>query len=334
MNLQTNYMGLTLKNPIIVGASGLTSDLESIKELEVNGAAAIVIKSLFQEEIQLENLKFDEYLNRYNDLHAEMLNHYPNIRHAGAKEHLYWVKQVKQTVDIPVIASINAIDEHTWIDYAKALEETGVDGLELNFYNIPKDAQLTGEDIEEKQVQILKKVKESVKIPVSVKLSPYYTNITDFLKRLDDAKVDGVVLFNRLFQPDIDVENEVEVKSFTLSNESDNRLPLIWTALLSDQLKTDISSSTGIMTSEDVVKMLLTGAASVQIVSTLYKNKIEYLNTIIKGIENWMKSKNYNSIKSFKGKLSKKNMKDPWAFERVQYIKMLYSKEEIFEINR
>lgn len=334
MNLQTNYMGLTLKNPVIVGASGLTSNLESIKELEANGAAAIVIKSLFQEEIQLENLKFDEYLNRYNDLHAEMLSHYPNIRHAGAKEHLYWVKQVKQTVDIPVIASINALDEEAWIDYAKALEETGVDGLELNFYTNPKDTQLTGEDIEEKQVQILKKVKESVKIPVSVKLSPYYTNITNFLKKLDDAQVDGIVLFNRLFQPDIDVENEVEAKSFTLSNESDNRLPLIWTALLSDQLKTDISSSTGIMTSEDVVKMLLTGAASVQIVSTLYKNKIECLNTIIKGIENWMKSKNYDSIKSFQGKLSKNKMKDPWAFERVQYIKMLYSKEEIFEINR
>ena len=334
MNLQTNYMGLTLKNPVIVGASGLTSNLESIKELEANGAAAIVIKSLFQEEIQLENLKFDEYLNRYNDLHAEMLSHYPHIQHGGAKEHLYWVKKVKQTINIPVIASINAIDEEAWIDYAKALEETGVDGLELNFYTIPKDAQLAGGDIEEKQIQILKRVKESVKIPVSVKLSPYYTNITNFLKRLDDAQVDGVVLFNRLFQPDIDVENEVEAKIFTLSNESDNRLPLIWTALLSDQLKTDISSSTGIMTSEDAVKMLLTGATSVQIVSTLYKNRIEYLSNIIKGLENWMHSKNYDSINSFKGKMSKNNMKDPWAFERVQFIKMLYSEEEIFEINR
>ena len=334
MNLQTNYMGLTLKNPIIVGASGLTSNLETIKELEANGAAAIVIKSLFQEEIQLENLKFNEYLNRYNDLHAEMLSHYPHIQHGGAKEHLYWVKKVKQTINIPVIASINAIDEEAWIDYAKALEETGVDGLELNFYTIPKDAQLAGGDIEEKQIQILKRVKESVKIPVSVKLSPYYTNITNFLKRLDDAQVDGVVLFNRLFQPDIDVENEVEAKIFTLSNESDNRLPLIWTALLSDQLKTDISSSTGIMTSEDAVKMLLTGATSVQIVSTLYKNRIEYLSNIIKGLENWMHSKNYDSINSFKGKMSKNNMKDPWAFERVQFIKMLYSEEEIFEINR
>lgn len=334
MNLQTNYMGLTLKNPIIVGASGLTSNLETIKELEANGAAAIVIKSLFQEEIQLENLKFNEYLNRYNDLHAEMLSHYPHIQHGGAKEHLYWVKKVKQTINIPVIASINAIAEEAWIDYAKALEETGVDGLELNFYTIPKDAQLAGGDIEEKQIQILKRVKESVKIPVSVKLSPYYTNITNFLKRLDDAQVDGVVLFNRLFQPDIDVENEVEAKIFTLSNESDNRLPLIWTALLSDQLKTDISSSTGIMTSEDAVKMLLTGATSVQIVSTLYKNRIEYLSNIIKGLENWMHSKNYDSINSFKGKMSKNNMKDPWAFERVQFIKMLYSEEEIFEINR
>ena len=333
MNLQTKYMGLTLKNPIVAGASGLTGDLELMKQLEASGAAAIVIKSLFQEEMQLENLKFDEYLERYNDLHAEMISPHPKIQHCGPKEHLFWVKKAKESVEIPVIASINAIDEDVWVDYAKALEETGVDGLELNFYTIPKDSQYIGEDIEKDQIRILKRIKETVKIPVSVKLSPYYTNITNFLKKLDEAKIDGVVLFNRFLQLDIDIENEVEENFFTFSDESESRLPLRWTALLSDQLNTDICSSTGIMTSKDVVKMLLTGASCVQVVSTLYKNRIEYLSSIIQGVESWMQSKNYDSIKSFQGKMSKNNMKDPWAFERVQYIKMLYSQEDILEIN-
>jgi len=328
VKLETNYMGIKLKNPIIAGASSLTGNIDSIKRIEEAGAAAIVIKSLFQEEIQLSRWRFDEDNNRYNDLHAEMTSHYPTLIHSGAKAHIYWVKKAKETVNIPVIASINAVDDDVWVEYAKSLEETGVDGLELNFYSIPTLLGGASEKLEAKQLEIFEKVKAAVRIPVGVKLSPNYTNILTFVDKLKQQGAAGVVLFNRLFQPDIDIVEEVEKTSFDLSCSSDNRLSLRWTAILSDAGKPDICSSTGIMNGEDVIKMLLAGASAVQVVSTLYKNDIEYISRIIRDIVAWMGDKGYKSIKDFNGKLSKSKSKDPWAYERVHYIRQLLSKEE------
>ncbi|GAB6086739.1 dihydroorotate dehydrogenase-like protein [Alkaliphilus crotonatoxidans] len=328
-DLSTQYMGIQLRNPIVAGASSLTGDMEALKAIEQAGAGAVVIKSLFQEEVQLESIDFDHSLNRYNDLHAEMLTHYPHLEHGGAREHLFWVKRAKESLKIPVIASINAVDADAWIEYAKALEETGVDGLELNFYSLPRASDLSASEIEQHQLAVLKGVKAAVKIPVSVKLSPYYTNLTAFTRALEAAGADGIILFNRLFQPDIDLVREEEKATFEFSDSYDNRLTLRWTALLSDELKADIISNTGIITTDDVIKMLLAGAAAVQVVSTLYKNKIDYLFTMLKELEDWMEEKQYNSLKDFSGKLSKKNLKDPWAYERVHYIKMLLSKKDI-----
>ena len=328
VSLETSYIGIKLKNPIIAGASSLTGGIDSIKRIEEAGAAAIVIKSLFQEEIQLSKWKFDEYNNRYNDLHAEMTSHYPTLIHSGAKTHIYWVKKAKEAVGIPVIASINAVDDDVWVEYAKSLEETGVDGLELNFYSLPTVAGGASEKLEAKQLEILAKVKAAVSIPVGVKLSPNYTNILTFIDMLKQQGAAGVVLFNRLFQPDIDITEEVEKTSFDLSSSADNRLSLRWTALLGDVVKLDICSNTGIMNGEDVIKMLLAGASAVQVVSTLYKNDIEYISTIIRDVVDWMGDKGYNSIKDFKGKLSKSRSNDPWAYERVHYIRQLLSKEE------
>ncbi len=328
VNLETSYMGIMLSNPIIAGASALTGNIESIKRMEAAGAAAIVIKSLFQEEIQLKNWKFDEYINRYNDLHAEMTTQYPPLVHSGVESHIYWVKKTKEAVSIPVIASINAVDEDAWVEYARSLEKTGVDGLELNFYSLPKGSDIGSEELEEKQLEILAKVKSAVSIPVGVKLSSNYTNIFAFVKRLVQQGADGVVLFNRIFQPDIDIANEEENVSFDLSTSAENRLSQRWTGLLSDSINADICSNTGIITGEDAIKMLLAGAAAVQVVSTLYKNDIEYIETMIQDIVSWMGDKGYKSILDFKGKISKAKSNDPWAYERVHYIKQLLSKED------
>ena len=328
VNLETSYMGIKLKNPIIAGASALTGNIDSVKRIEAAGAAAIVIKSLFQEEIQLSTWKFDEYINRYNDLHAEMTSQYPTIVHSGAKSHIYWVKKTKEAVSIPVIASINAIDDDAWVEYAKNLEAVGVDGIELNFYSIPRNAQQSADELEEKQLEILKRVKLAVKIPVGVKLSPHYTNIVDFVSRLEQVGVDGIVLFNRVFQPDIDIVSEVEKTTFDLSSSSDNKLSLRWTGLLSAAVNVNICSNTGIITGEDVVKMVLAGGSAVQVVSTLYKNNIEYIDNMIRDMVNWMGDKNYKTIQDFRGKLNKERINDPWAYERVHYIKQLLSKEE------
>ncbi len=328
VNLETSYMGIKLKNPIVVGASALTGNIESIKRMAAAGAAAIVIKSLFQEEIQLKSWKFDEYVNRYNDLHAEMTTQYPTLVHRGAEAHIYWVKRAKEAVSIPVIASINAVDEDAWVEYAKSLEKSGVDGLELNFYSLPKGPEFGSEELEERQLEVLAKVKAAVNIPVGVKLSSNYTNIFAFVKRLEQQGADGVVLFNRLFQPDIDIINEEEIASFDLSTSTDNRLSQRWAGLLSDSMDMEICCNTGIMTGEDAIKMMLAGGSAVQVVSTLYKNNIEYIETMLRDIVNWMGDKGYKNVGDFRGKLSKAKSNDPWAYERVHYIKQLLSKED------
>ncbi|SCX87363.1 dihydroorotate dehydrogenase-like protein [Alkaliphilus peptidifermentans] len=329
INLKTNYMGLELKNPIIVGACSLSRDIDILKKLEASGAAAIVIKSLFEEEIQLSTFQFNEDIKRFDDIHAEMTSIYPDIKHSGPKEHLYFIKKAKEALTIPVIASLNAVNLSTWIKYSKALEEVGADALELNFYSLPKEMNISGDTIEKEQIEILKAVKKTVEIPVSVKLSPYYSSISHFTHQLDEEKVDGLILFNRLFQPEIDIHEEKEKMSFEFSTTKDHQLPLRWTALLSKKLKTSIISSTGIMSADDVIKMIFAGATGVQMVSALYKNNIEYVEEVIIGIEEWMKEKGYVSLDDFRGKLAKGNISDPWAYERSQYIKILLSNQPL-----
>ena len=328
-NLKTRYLGIDLKNPVIVGASNIVNKLDNVKKVEEAGAAAIVFKSLFEEQIQLESAQLDDKLQEYSERNAEMVNLFPKIEHAGPEEHLFNVAQVKKTVKIPVIASLNATIKETWIDYAKRIEEMGVDALELNFFYVPRDMDFDGHNLIGEQVDMLKAVKGAVKIPVSVKLSPFYANPLNLIKKMDEAGANGFVLFNRLFQPDIDMDKEEHYTPFNLSVPEDNRLPLRFAGLCYGNLKANICSNTGIFTGTDVAKMILAGADCVQIVSTVYKNKIEYISTIIKDLETWMDSKGYKSISDFQGKLSSKNTNDPFVYKRAQYIDLLLKSEEI-----
>ncbi len=328
-NLKTSYMGIELKNPVIVGACNLVNNIENVKKIEEAGAGAIVYKSLFEEQIQLENAQLDDKLHEYSERNAEMINLFPNIEHAGPEEHLFNLARVKKTIKIPVIASLNAILKDSWVDYAKRIEEMEVDGLELNFYYVPRDIDFDGRTVIETQVDILKAVKNAVSIPVSVKLSPFYANPLNLVSKLDTAGADACVLFNRLFQPEIDMDKEEHYTPFNLSAPEDNRLPLRFAGLLHGNVKASLCSNTGIFTGKDVAKMILAGADCVQVVSTIYKNKIDYISTIIKDLNDWMDSKGYKSLSDFRGKLSNKNINDPFVYKRAQYIDLLLKSDEI-----
>jgi len=331
-DLKTNYLGIELKNPIIVGASNLSHDMNVVRKLEDAGAGAIVYKSLFEEQVQLENFEMDEQMNAYNDIHAEMTSLFPNLQHAGPEEHLTKLQKLKESVGIPVIASLNAVFEPTWIEYAQQLEAIGVDALELNFYAVPKDATRDESEIVNEQISILGKVAKKVKIPVSVKLSPYYTNTLKTVTLMDQSGANGFVLFNRLFQPDIDIEKEEMFFPYNLSSHEDNRLALRFAGLLYGNIKGSICSSRGVLDGKDVIKMILAGADSVQVVSTLYKNKPGYIKTMLSDMEAWMNKKGYKTLNDFRGNLSKKNISDPFAYKRAQYVDILMKADSIFDV--
>ena len=330
-DLSTSYMGLKLKNPLILGASNLVTKPEVIKQLEEAGIAAIVYKSLFEEQIQLESLQMDDELHEYEERHAEMTSIFPDMEHAGPKEHLFNVKTLKQNTSVPIIASLNAIYETSWVEYAKELEKTGVDALEINLYATPGYFEVTGSAIEDKQVQIVKSVKKAVKIPVSVKLSPFYTNTLNFIKKLDEAGVDGYVIFNRFFQPDIDIEEELFHYPWDLSQEKDHQLSLRYAGLLYGNIDASICGSRGISDSKDVIKMLLAGADVVQVVSAIYRNQPPFVEKVLNDLTGWMDKKGYKTLNDFRGKLSRKNLKDPFAYQRAQYVDILMKSEEVFK---
>jgi len=330
-DLSATYMGVKLKNPIILGASNLVTKPEVIKELEEAGIAAIVYKSLFEEQIQLESLQFDEELKEYTERNSEMVRIFPDIKHAGPKEHLFNLRKLKQNSSVPVFASLNAIFEPSWIEYAKSLEETGVDGLELNLYATPGYFEFGASSIEDKQYQIVKSVKKAVNIPVSVKLSPFYTNTLNFIKRLDEAGVDGFVLFNRFFQPEIDIEKEVFEFPWELTQPRDHHLSLRYTGLLHGNIEGSICASRGIYSAEDVIRLLLAGADVIQTVSAIYKNQPAFVKTILSDLEAWMDKKGYKKLDDFRGKLSRKNLTDPYTYQRAQYVDILMKSEEIFK---
>jgi dihydroorotate dehydrogenase (fumarate) len=329
--LKIKYMGIEIDNPVIVGASNLTTDLDKLKMAEDHGAGAIVYKSLFEEQIQLERFQLDERMNEFNDLHAEMVTIHPNIEHAGPEEYLLNIRKAKESVSIPLIASLNAVNFDTWIKYAGLLSETGVDGIELNFYQIPSDFNRVANEIESEQIKIVKEIKNNVSVPISVKLSSDYTNILNFIKKLDQAGVGAFVLFNSFFQPDIDIMEEKHIKSFNLSNDGDYKKSLRYAGLLFENIKADICSSHGIFTGKDVIKLLLSGSSCVQVVSTLYKNGLSQINSIKKELAEWMDIKNYRSIDEFRGKLSKNKLtRNPFIYKRAQYVDLLLNSEEIF----
>ena len=330
-DLRTTYMGIQLSNPLIAGASDLTANMDTISRIEEEGAGAMVLKSLFEEQIQMERFRLEEDQHRGEALYSEMATIFPTFNHAGPREHLMWVRKTKTVVKIPVIASLNAVNKATWVEYAKLLAEEGVDGLELNFFATPRDADTTGSSVEEEQLDALAAVTSTVKAPVAVKLSHFYSNPLNFMKKAVEAGARGLVLFNRLFQPDIDIENRTITLPFNFSARVDHKLPLRYAGLLYGEISADVCASTGIMTGVDVVKMLLAGASAVQTVTSLYRHGIGMIGKMKEELSKWMDRKLYASIADFKGALSRKNTKDPWAYSRAQYAKMLLDPKQFME---
>ena len=330
-DLRTTYMGVEIKNPIILGASSLVEDPIAIQKIERAGVSAIVFRSLFEEQIHLEQIQLDDQLGEYDHRNAEMIRLFPEIRHGGAKEHLFKLEKLISKVNIPVFASLNAMYEESWEEYALALEETGIAGLELNFYDVPVDGIITGSEIEAKQVRILTKLKKTIKIPIGVKLSPFYANPLNLISQLDKAGANSVVLFNRFFQPEINIETEEFFYPFDLTHQKDYQLSLRFAGLLYGNIGADICASRGISDGNDMIKMLLAGADSVQIVSAVYKNKASHITNMLEMLEEWMDVRGYKSIDAFKGKLSMKNVKDPYAYKRAQYVDILMKSNEILK---
>jgi len=332
MDLKTNYMGVELKNPVIVGASNLVTDLKALKKIEEEGASAVVYKTLFEEQIHLENLQNYHAEEDYANRHAEMASSaFPTGEEAGPEAFLERLKEAVGFLNIPLFASLNCVYDETWEEFAKKIEATGVAGLELNFYAIPRNFEIDGRSIITEQLDLVEKVKNAVKIPVAVKLSPYYSNPLHVIAEMDKKGVDAFVLFNRLFQPEIDIDLEEHYFPYNLSTQNDNRIALRFAGLLYGETKADVCANTGIFTGEDVISMVLAGADVVQIVSTVYKNGIGQISTIINEVETWMNKKNYKSLEDFKGKLSKKTLKDPFTYKRAQYVDILMKSEEIFK---
>ncbi len=327
-NLTSQYMGIELKNPLVVGACSLTAHMDAIKKIEDHGAGAFVIQSLFEEQIQLQRHKLDQDLELYDDWHAEMTNIFPEARHAGPEEHLMWVQKTKEAVGIPVIASLNAVEHDTWVEWALKLEETGVDALELNFFAVPVHFDQSADAIEKAQIRALEDVKAKVKIPVSVKLSPFYTSPLEFISNMDKAGVDGFVLFNRLFHPSFDIEKEKADFPFNLSSPNDHRMALRFVGLLAGNVKGSLCASNGVHTGGDAAEVLLAGADVFQCVSTVYKNGPAVVATMLSELTEWMERKGYESVDDFRGKLSVNRADDKWTYRRAQYVRMLLRSDE------
>jgi dihydroorotate dehydrogenase (fumarate) len=307
----------------------MSTDLNMLLKLEKAGAAAIVYKTLFEEQINLESAQFDDQLDAMGGLHAEMTSLYPKLQHAGPEAHLVNLRKAKETLGIPVIASLNCLYDNTWIEYARLIEKTGVDGIELNFYFVPGDFEADGRSIEEMHLDLVKTLKSKITIPVSVKLSSFYSNPLNFISRLDKAGVNAVVIFNRMFEPEINIQDVKHSAPFYLSHEGDYRLVLRYAGLLYGNITADVCANTGIYQGQDVIKMILAGADAVQVVSTLYKHKPEHIATMLSDMEEWMKAKNYSSLSDFRGKLSKKELKDPFVYKRGQYIDLLLGSDQL-----
>lgn len=320
MDLSTQYMGLKLKSPIIVSSSRLTSDIENIKKCADVGAGAIVLRSIFEEQLIADsNALMDQDIKYF--WFPEAIEHINrHSKEYGLKQTLDLIKQAKEYTDIPIIASINCISAHEWPQFAKTLEEAGADGIELNIAIFPFDKYTSCGDIIEKYIEIVRKVKENVSIPVAVKLGNYFTNVVQMAHRIEEAGADALVLFNRYYRPDIDIESETVVRDNILSSPSEVTKSLRWVALLTPQIKADIAAGTGIHDHTGVVKQLLAGASATQICSTLYINGLSYIDTILFDLKKWMQKHNYNSLSDFQGKVAQLDGASE-KFERMQFLK-------------
>lgn len=322
-DLRTKYLGLELKNPIIAASSGLTESLDHLKAFEDFGVSAVVLKSLFEEEILREVKDSSEKANFEQFIYPETVDFYEdfNTGQFTAEKYLKLVSDAKSSLSIPVIASINCVSADEWTYFPKVLQNAGADALELNIFILPTDMKRTSADNEKIYLDIIKQIKEKISIPVAVKISPYFSNLYQMLLQFEEAGVDGIVMFNKFFSPDIDVENIKVTNGYVLSSASDIALSLRWTAIMAERLKCDIAATTGITDGSSAVKLILAGAQVVQAASTFYRNGIEYVKTMLSEIEDWMNRKEFNKIDDFRAMMSQDKSNDPAAYERVQFMK-------------
>jgi dihydroorotate dehydrogenase (fumarate) len=321
VNLATTYMGLKLKNPIIIGSSGLTNSVENIKEAARNGAAAVVLKSLFEEQIKhaaSHTLMQNEPVNFYPEAEDYIRNY---TRDNDVGNYIKLIKESKNAVDIPIIASINCVSSAEWTNFAKDIEQAGADALELNIFVLPSNPHMTGEQNEQIYFDILERIARKLNIPVSVKISYYFSSLAKMTLKLSWTGISGIVLFNRFFSPDIDIE-KLEIKATNVfSTPAELAISLRWVAMMSTKVHCDIAASTGIHDGSAVIKQLLAGAKAVQIASVLYKKGFAEIGAMLQEIENWMRRHNYTSLDQFIGKMSVKEADNPAAYERVQFMK-------------
>lgn len=327
MDLSTTYMGLKLKNPIVPSASPLSQNVDTVKKLEDAGAAAVVVYSLFEEQINHESGELNHYLSYHAESYAEALNYFPEPDEFKLTPYQYLdhIANLKKSVNIPVIGSLNGISTGGWVQYAKNIEQAGADALELNVYYIPANPKISGADVEKMYVDVLTEIKKNIKIPVAVKLSPFFTSMSNMALNLDKAGADALVLFNRFYQPDFDLDKLEVVPNLVLSTNWEMRLPLRWIAILYGQIKASMALTSGVHNHVDVIKSMMAGADVAMVCSELLVNGVGRVSEMLKGMEQWMEEKEYVSIQQMKGSMSQKSVAEPAAFERANYMKMLQS---------
>ncbi len=326
-DLSTTYLGLTLKNPLVVSASPLSEDVANIRRMEDAGAAAVVLHSLFEEQISLESHELDRYLSYGTESFAESLTYFPEMRtyNLGPEGYLEHVRRAKAAVKIPVIGSLNGVSTGGWIKYARKIQEAGADALELNLYFIPTDPKMTGAQVEQMYVNLVRDVKASVGIPVAVKLNHFFSAMANMAQCLDESGADALVLFNRFYQPDFDLENLEVVHSLTLSSSYEVLLRLHWVAILYGHIRADLAITGGIHTAQDVLKAMMAGARVAMMTSALLKHGIDHLARVRADVVAWMEEHEYTSIRQMQGSMSYRSVANPSAFERANYMKVLSS---------
>ena len=332
VDLSTTYLGLNLENPLVASASPLSKKIDKARKLEDAGISAIVMYSLFEEQITRESLELDHYLSRGTDSFPEAPTHLPDggLYGISPEKYLNQVAALKKALSIPVIGSLNGVTKGGWTNYARKIEEAGADALELNMYYLATDPEVTGAEIEARQVELVAEVRSAIKIPLAVKISPFITSVPHFAKRLVEAGADGLVLFNRFYQPDFDLDELEIVHSLDLSTSADLRLPLRWISILYGKVNADLALTSGIHTSRDVLKVMMAGAQVAMIASELlWDGSPQRVRAILEQMKTWMEEREYTSIKQMQGSMSQKSVSNPAAFERANYMKVLNSFREL-----
>jgi dihydroorotate dehydrogenase (fumarate) len=334
MDLSTTYLGLNLKSPLVVGSCApLTEDIDNLKRMEDSGAGAIVLHSFFEEQLRQERLELHHHLTYGTESFAEALTYFPEpqIFHVGSDEYLNHIRQAKESLNIPIIGSLNGSTLGGWLDYAQQIEQAGADALELNIYYIPTDLDIPGAEVEQNYLDILKAVRSEIKIPLAVKIGPHFSNMANMAKRFAENGADGLVLFNRFYQPDINLEDLEVYPNVLLSTPHEIRLPMRWIAILYGRVELDFAATSGILHATDVLKMLMVGAKITQLVSSLLRHGIGHISVLEANMLRWMEEHEYESVKQMQGSMSQLHCPDPSAFERVNYMKALQTYAPIWK---